>query len=179
MKQKTITLPALATALAILGISAPHIGAQNADDPMAQLKALQAEIASMKQNDYVIGLGEIMGAVQIRHGKLWFAGDKQNWDLAAYEMDELQEGFDDAMKYHPNHQSVPRPLTDMIPEYMTQPVADLRAAIEAKDHEKFVEAFDYATASCNACHTEANFGFNVVQTPKTPPYDNQSFDPVN
>lgn len=179
MKHFMTGISALATGMVILGISAPHIGAQNANDPAAQIAALQAEIAAIKANDYVIGLGEIMGAVQIRHGKLWFAGDKQNWELAAYEMDELQEGFDDAMKYHPNHHSVPRPLTEMLPEYMIQPVADLRAAIAAKDHSKFVEAFDYATASCNPCHTEANFGFNVVVTPATPPYDNQSFDPVN
>jgi hypothetical protein len=176
MKQMKMGIAACAAALVGVAASAPYLGAE-VKDPAAEIAALQAEVAALKENAYVIGLGEIMGAVQVRHGKLWFAGDMQNWDLAAYEMDELQEGFDDAMKFHPNHHSVPRPLTEMMPEYMDQAIADLRASIEAKDHAAFVEAFEVATASCNACHTEANFGFNVVVTPTTPPYDNQSFAP--
>ena len=39
--------------------------------------------------------------VQMRHAKLWFAGEKENWDLAAYELQELVEDFDDLEKYHP------------------------------------------------------------------------------
>ncbi|PYR25901.1 MAG: hypothetical protein DMF98_10670, partial [Acidobacteria bacterium] len=43
---------------------------------------------------YVPGLGEMMSLQQMRHVKLWFAGQAENWDLAAYEVDELGEGFD-------------------------------------------------------------------------------------
>jgi hypothetical protein len=32
-------------------------------------------------------LSDIMSAVQFRHLKLWAAGQKQNWELAAYELD--------------------------------------------------------------------------------------------
>ena len=42
---------------------------------------------------YVPGLGEIMSATQMRHLKLWYAGQAGNWPLAAYEVDELEEGF--------------------------------------------------------------------------------------
>jgi hypothetical protein len=35
------------------------------------------------------GLGEIMSANQMRHVKLWFAGEAGNWPLASYEVDEL------------------------------------------------------------------------------------------
>ena len=33
---------------------------------------------------YKPGLGDIMGAIQMRHAKLWFAGKSLNWQLAAY-----------------------------------------------------------------------------------------------
>jgi hypothetical protein len=33
---------------------------------------------------YVPGLGEIMTLQQMRHVKLWFAGEAGNWDLATY-----------------------------------------------------------------------------------------------
>ncbi|HYS48851.1 MAG TPA: hypothetical protein VEM36_08765 [Xanthobacteraceae bacterium] len=48
---------------------------------------------------YAPGLGEIMTLTQMRHLKLWFAGDAKNWELADYELDELKEGFDDAIEY--------------------------------------------------------------------------------
>lgn len=38
---------------------------------------------------YIPGLGEIMAATQMRHAKLWFAGQAGHWPLAAYELDEL------------------------------------------------------------------------------------------
>ena len=43
---------------------------------------------------YEPGLGEFMMATQLRHAKLWFAGKSHNWDLAAYEIDEIKEGLD-------------------------------------------------------------------------------------
>jgi hypothetical protein len=124
---------------------------------------------------YVIGLGEIMGLTQMRHAKLWFAGQAKNWPLAEYEMDELKEGFDDAIKYHPNHKAVPTPLTEMIPAFMDAPVAELDAAIKAKNLQQFTKAYDGLTNNCNACHQATNFSFNVVKQPTTPPYSNQDF----
>ncbi|HQT27620.1 MAG TPA: hypothetical protein PLK99_13680, partial [Burkholderiales bacterium] len=50
---------------------------------------------------YVPGMGEIMGATQMRHAKLWFAGKEKNWPLANYELGEIREGLDDAVLYHP------------------------------------------------------------------------------
>src|SRR3954470_12741667 len=47
---------------------------------------------------YAPGLGEIMSLQQMRHAKLYFAGQAENWDLAAYELDEIGEGFDDVLK---------------------------------------------------------------------------------
>jgi len=36
---------------------------------------------------YAPGLGEIMTFTQMRHAKLWLAGEAENWELAAYETD--------------------------------------------------------------------------------------------
>ncbi|WP_283744478.1 hypothetical protein [Sideroxydans sp. CL21] len=54
--------------------------------------------AAVHQENYVPGMGEIMGSTQMRHAKLWFAGKSGNWDLASYELDEIREGMDDAVK---------------------------------------------------------------------------------
>jgi len=114
---------------------------------------------------YRPGLGELMNFTQIRHAKLWFAGQEQNWQLAQYEVDELQEGFDDVVRFHPSHKDSPLPLSLLVPKIMTQPLGDLRSAIRAHDKLAFVAAYDELTAGCNSCHQAANFGFNVVKRP--------------
>ena len=126
---------------------------------------------------YIPGLGEIMAATQMRHLKLWFAGDAGNWALAAYELDELEEGFADAIRYHPRHKDAPRPLAEVVPEFTTAPIAALRAAVAARDRARFVAAYDALTEGCNGCHQATRFGFNVVVRPRANPYANQQFAP--
>ncbi len=124
---------------------------------------------------YVPGLGEIMAQNQVRHAKLWFAGRAGNWALASYEIDELDEGFADAVKYHPVHKSAPDSLTKLVPAFVDPPLARLRQVVARHDSAGFPAAFDALTAGCNGCHAAAGFGFNVVQRPTVPPFSNQSF----
>ena len=126
---------------------------------------------------YTPGLGEIMTLQQMRHTKLWLAGQANNWDLADYEIKELGEGFDDIVKFHPTHEESPVAPKDAIPRMVTAPVNDLKAAIMKKDRKAFEEGYDALTKACNDCHQATNFGFNVVQRPASNPYPNQVFAP--
>jgi hypothetical protein len=133
---------------------------------------------SSASDAYAPGLGEIMTLQQMRHVKLWLAGDAGNWDLAAYEIKELGEGFDDVVKFHPTHEDSPVAPKDAIPRMMTGPLGDVQSAIAKKDRAGFDQAYDALTTACNRCHQATNFSFNVVQRPATNPYPNQSFAPV-
>jgi uncharacterized protein (TIGR00251 family) len=127
---------------------------------------------------YEPGLGELMSLQQMRHEKLWRAGQAGNWELAAYELDELGEGFDDVVRFHPTHKDSPLPLSDIVPKIMGQPLRSARTAVEAHDPQAFASSFDAVTAACNSCHQATNFGFNVVQRPPDPMwYANQDFAP--
>jgi hypothetical protein len=122
------------------------------------------------------GLGEIMTGNQMRHAKLWWAGEARNWDLAAYEVDELQEGFDDVVRFHPTHKDAPLPLSALVPKIMAEPMREVRRAIESKDSAAFVAAYDGLTSACNSCHQATNFGFNVVRRPTDASwFSNQDF----
>src|SRR2546423_11561754 len=122
------------------------------------------------------GLGEIMTLQQMRHLKLWFAGQAGNWPLADYELDELKEGFEDIVKYFPVKDGVPSgPMASAVIE---KEVAELNKAIEAKDRKQFATAFDRLTASCNACHQASKHAFIVIRRPAGNSYPNQSFAPV-
>src|ERR1700689_4177434 len=59
---------------------------------------LAVPAASAQDSPAGPGLGEIMTLQQLRHIKLWFAGRAGNWPLADYEVDELNEGFEDVGK---------------------------------------------------------------------------------
>ena len=124
---------------------------------------------------YVIGLGEIMGLNQMRHQKLWYAGQARNWPLVAYEVDEMREGFQDAATYHDRHKGAPQPLSVMIPLFVDTPLADLDKAASARDPVAFDKAFDALTEGCNGCHRAAGFGFNVITRPTGLTYTNQKF----
>ena len=128
---------------------------------------------------YAPGLGELMSLQQMRHDKLWRAGRAENWELASYELDELGEGFDDVVHFHPTHKDAPLPLSELVPKLTASPIRSLRAAVDAKDRQAFAAAFDTLTASCNACHQATRFGFNVVRRPVDETwYSNQEFTPA-
>jgi hypothetical protein len=126
---------------------------------------------------FIPGLGEIMTLTQMRHAKLWLAGQAGNWPLATYELDELHEGMQDAATFHPTHKDAPLPIPALIDKIMTDPLSQLEKAISARDKSGFNQAFDRLTEACNACHRATNFGFNVVTRPNANPYVNQTFEP--
>jgi hypothetical protein len=128
---------------------------------------------------FVPGLGEIMAQTASRHTKLWFAGLGRNWELAAYEIDELKEGFEDAGKFHPTHKDIKQALPDLLANYMNSPLDGLEHAIKARDLNLFEQSFDNLTAACNACHQATEFGFNKVQRSSFNPFPNQKFDEKN
>ena len=128
---------------------------------------------------YVPGLGEFMSAQQMRHSKLWFAGQAQNWPLAAYELDEIKEGFGNIVKYHPVHEGAPIPIKNILPDLTNGPLALLQTAVASEKLEKFDRAFDSLTKACNECHRAEKFGFNVITRPKANPYTNQDFLPAH
>jgi hypothetical protein len=125
---------------------------------------------------YEPGLGEFMMATQLRHAKLWFAGKNNNWALAAYEVDEIKEGLEDAAKYHANNDGVP--VAEMIKSIIDPRIERLEKAVAAKNNAQFVAAFDELTDGCNACHAGAGKPFIRIQRPNAPPVSNQNFSPA-
>jgi len=132
--------------------------------------------AQPAKEPYQPGLGEFMTATQLRHAKLWFAGKNNNWALAAYEIDEIKEGLEDAAKYHANNDGVP--VAELIKAIIDPRLEQLEKAIEGKSSTQFAAAFDELTNGCNSCHAKAGKPFIRIQRPTTPPVNNQNFAPA-
>jgi hypothetical protein len=155
--------PLFTCAVVALALALPARAAEEGNSP-----------AGAKET-YASGLGEIMSLQQMRHLKLWFAGQAKNWALAGYEIDELVEGFDDVIKFFPVKDDMQ--IAPMVVNTVQPVLPQVKKAIEARDEAKFAAAFDKLTAACNACHQSANHAFIVIQRPTTSPYTNQSFTP--
>lgn len=141
-------------------------------EPPARQPAMAQPAASVPQ-PYVPGLGEMMGAIQLRHAKLWYAGKVRNWELADYELGEIKEAFVDAATYQPVFKG--RPVAEMLQPITNDAIVSVEKAIEAKNAAQFSKAFDHLSNACNTCHKSAGYGFISIQRPTTEPLTNQRF----
>ena len=125
---------------------------------------------------YKPGLGDLMTmTVQPRHTKLGLAGQEKNWAYAAYELHELQESFDRAVRVWPVYRKTN--IAELIAATMKEPMESIAEAIKNADASKFASAYARLTDTCNACHQVAERPFVVIQVPKTSPFPDQDFRP--
>ncbi len=138
-----------------------------------ELHKLEAENAALK--DAAPGLGEYMSTIQLHAGKMWFAAKSANWELAAYEVDELKETLEAAKKLGEEKNGVKiSPLLDSV---LKTQVAALDDAVKSGRAPKFQQSYDETLAACNSCHAEAGFKFIHIIRPTAPPVSNQRWEP--
>lgn len=112
-----------------------------------------------------------MNTIQLHHSRLWFAGINQNWALAKFEIDEMNETFDDLKKYVTD-----RPEVKEIP--MIRPGLDsMEQAVASKNLSRFKSAYLLLTNTCNNCHRATHHGFNIITIPTRLPVTDQKFKP--
>ena len=159
--------------LSLIGCTQP----QNANSAANSNAALEVEIAQLKAtiDDLKPGLGETMGVIQQHHAKLYYAGTKSNWPLADYELGEIQEGLDDAVKFNPTFKGVP--VADLVPSLTKASLAQVHDAIEKKNEKAFLTAYNSLSSSCSSCHKAANHPFVQIQAPTEAQFSDQKFIP--
>jgi hypothetical protein len=164
--------------LGLLLIASAGIAAE-APDTLAEIAALKKQLAELKKNAYHPELGEQMLGLQIRHARLWYAGEAQNWLLAAFELQEIKEAFDAVVEQNPEHATFqPQRLADILPAMTKAPVTALRDAIDHGSKREFEAAFDQLSNACSGCHKAAGNDFLVIQRPATPLLDNLRTAPL-
>ena len=115
-------------------------------------------------------LADIMSVVQLRHSKLWTAGQQKNWELAGYELELVKTSLNEAIAFY----------TDIPVDNITMidpPIKSIESAIAARNGVAFGKAFGELTTGCNSCHQSTGRGFIVMTVPTASPFGNQSFAP--
>ena len=115
-------------------------------------------------------LVDIMSAVQLRHSKLWTAGQQKNWELAAYELELVKGSLTEAIALYAD---IPVENITMV----EPPLKSIESAIAARNSAAFGKAFGDLTTGCNTCHQSIGRGFIVMKMPTASPFSNQSFSP--
>jgi hypothetical protein len=174
--------------LALLSLLLPTLllGACRAGDPGAELSALRAEVDQLKENPASAAsaapapeLGQQMLELQIRHARLWQAGEARNWMLTQFQLAELRESLAGVVELNGEHAAVqPNRLADLLPAMMDPSLKQMQSAIDAQDGPGFDAAYDAVSNACTACHEASDHGFLVIQRPQTPMLDNLRAAPL-
>jgi hypothetical protein len=125
---------------------------------------------------YVPDLGALMEITQLRHFKLAYAAEVNNWELASYELAQVRKSFDAAAKFYPVLQNVQQ--AKLIADVTDPALKAIDKSIKTKDRVAFEKSFNDLTNACNSCHEQANVGFIVIRVPTSSPFSNQVFPPA-
>ena len=117
---------------------------------------------------------DLMNAIiQPRHIKLWLAGKAQNWEFAEYERHNIAGAFARIATAIPTYKG--QAMADLITAFAAPQLAQLEAAIKAKNETAFAAAYEGLTAGCNQCHTATSHAMVVMRTPASDPFPDQIF----
>jgi len=123
------------------------------------------------------GLGEVMVQVARRFEVAGRAATANRFELAEFEVGELEELFEDDV---PNAELPKKGPTAQIPAmaqgFLKANLPEMKKAAAAKDPEAFQDTFQRAASICNACHQASAKGF--IQIPATPGKPVPDLDPI-
>jgi hypothetical protein len=166
--------------LALFGLGVVFLAGCSQQQNTSRNAALESKIASLERqvDDSRPGLGEIMGVIEQHHAKLYYAGTKEDWPLAFYELSEIQESLEDAENLYPApFKNVTTALPTIIPAMTKPTIAGVQQAIQQKNEKAFVDAYQALSKSCSTCHAAENHPFIKIQAPAPGMFSDQDFAP--
>lgn len=147
---------------------------------VAEVAALKNQLAELQQRVPAPELGQQMLELQIRHDRLWWAGQAGNWVLAYYMVGELGESLHGIAQTNGDAAELqPQKLSEVMPSIMTPAIKNLQQALASQDKAAFEAAYDRLSAACTACHEVAGNTFLIVQRPQTRLLDNLRYAPAD
>ena len=157
----------------LFGLSIVTVGCNQSNSNEAYFENQIKELEKKIENAYTPGFGDFMGSIQNHHNKLWFAGINENWELAAFEIHELEEIFEDIENTYPNREE-----TKFIP--MIHPGLEaVEKAVSEQNSDIFKSSYQTLTNACNTCHKATKHEFINITIPTAPSYTNQDYKPFS
>lgn len=144
-------------------------GEDTAGGAAAEIKALQAEVARLKQ--VVPDQSHAMKDVAYHFANLWFAAKEQNWPLAEFYWSETRSHLAWAVRIIPvrkDPQGRDLKLADILAPIEKTSLEEVHKAIQARDASQFQGAYRQMLDSCYACHLAAGKPYLRLHVPTQP-----------
>ena len=133
--------------------AAAPAAAQTDGKKAVDLEALQADVAHLK--DITPSQSHSMEDVGYHMANLWFAAQKKNWALAAFEMDDTRNRIRWTIRINPIRKDPagnPVDLKSIFDGIDNSSLATLKDAVDKKNSIAFVAAYKLMLESCYSCH---------------------------
>ena len=118
----------------------------------------------------------IMTNIQRHFGKLYFAGNEKNWELAEFYTHELEEAMEELEEHNVVEDGIN--ISKFVKIMGLTPLESLDDAVDKKDLEAFKGAYTMQINHCNACHAATKHPFIRIKEPERPVFSNQIFTPI-
>ncbi len=172
----------LGLALALIGpwliqphpVQAQEKPALKPTDPVA----LAAELTLLKGS--LPDQSHAMADVAYHFSNLWFAGQKQNWPLAKFYLDETRSHLNWAVRLKPirkNNAGQEVDLKGILQAVDGTLLSEVKKAIETRNGELFITAYKQTLEGCYSCHKASDKPYLRPQIPAEPAVSIINFDP--
>jgi hypothetical protein len=166
----TDSLRAAATSLKRIGVTADSLRIENkppkcleeGDGKAAASMAMANPTAdkAKAEDPTAPRYGALMVEVGQRYELMGKAAKAKRYELAAFELHELEEVFEeDLPRARPPKESAGANLASLAEVFVQNQLPALKKAIESKDPKAIATAYSQASASCNACHQASTHKF--------------------
>ena len=142
----------------------------------SDIAALRADLETLKGK--VPDQSHAMKDVGYHFANLWFAGQKKNWPLAKFYLDETRSHLKWAVRIIPVRKTKAGDLdlNGILQALDNTQLSQIQKAIDARDTEQFAAAYKLTVEGCYACHKAAEKPFIRPQVPLQPEAKIINFD---
>lgn len=143
----------------------------------SELAALREEVARLRR--LVPSQSHAMQDVSYHYTNLWFAGQKANWPLAQFYLNETRSHIAWAVRIIPKRKvsTGEVDLEGIRQAFDSGYLTGVQQAIDAKDAARFAEAYKFSLEGCYACHKASEKPFLRPQVPPQSEAQIVNFDP--
>jgi hypothetical protein len=150
-----LVLGALLGGLFISSWVRPAATAQQSN-PQANPATMQTDVARLK--DIVPPNSHPMVEVGMFAANLWFAGEKKNWPLAGYYLNEMRNRIRWEVHLNPGPKGAdgnPVDMQSIFDGIDNGTITQVRKSIDAKDGKQFADSYKHLLEDCYSCHKAA------------------------
>lgn len=123
--------------------------------------------------DEEVELAVYMNRLQLYTNKLWFASKNQNWELAAFYLEETEETMEEVAEHDIMEDGIR--INEQMQTWGIPAIEPLEKAIESKELKNFELEYTNLITNCNGCHVATKHSFIKIKIPDVPVFTNQVY----